>query len=108
MLFEQAETQKVLSRIVTQLSWHPAWHEDLMQEGMIHLWRSEDERPGQSPSWYLQSCQFHLRHHLARGRSVDSWKRQDHGMSLFLEIDGDEPGCSLPDNSTTTAMSEIH
>ena len=108
MLFEQVDIQKVLSRIVTQVNCDPDWQEDLMQEGIIHLWLLEERKPGQSRSWYLQSCQFHLRHYLDQGRSIDSWKRQEHAISLFVEIDSNEPECCLPDNATTTAMSEIN
>lgn len=108
MLFEQTETREVLGRIVAQVNGDPAWHDDLMQEGTIHLWRLEEERPGQSRSWYLQSCSFFLRHHLAKGRSVDSWKRQDHGMSLFAESNDEERACVVTEDSTATAMSEIN
>jgi DNA-binding CsgD family transcriptional regulator len=58
---------------------------------MIHLWKVERERPGQTLSWYLQSCSFHLRHYLASGRSIDSSKR----CSLQIELpeDGDLRSC---------------
>jgi DNA-binding CsgD family transcriptional regulator len=32
----------------------------------------EQEYPGQTRSWYLQSCDFFLRNYLRNGRSVDS------------------------------------
>jgi len=35
-----------------------------------HLTRVEADRPGQTPSWYLQSCHFHAGDYLARGRSI--------------------------------------
>jgi DNA-directed RNA polymerase specialized sigma24 family protein len=107
MFFEEPETQEVLSRIVAQVNSNPAWRDDLMQEGIIHLWRLEGERPNQSRSWYLQSCRFHLRHHMASGRSIDSWKHQDCLISFLPEVEGDEPECSLLDESITTAISEI-
>jgi len=47
-----------------------------MQEALLHLWRSEQERPGKSTSWYLQGCRFRLQHFLGAGRSVDSGKRR--------------------------------
>src|SRR5262249_34431706 len=50
--------------------------DDLIQEGLIHLWLSQRQRPGQSTSWYLQGCRFHLQHYLEVGRSVDSHKRR--------------------------------
>ncbi len=46
-----------------------------MQEALVHLWHTEARRPGQTRSWYVQSCRFHVRHYLASGRSVDSVKR---------------------------------
>ena len=107
MFFEEPETQRVLSRIVAHVNSDPAWHDDLMQEGTIHLWRLEGERPNQSRSWYLQNCQFHLRHHLALGRSIDSWKRQEYYISFPPEADDDEPECASLDESITTAISEI-
>ena len=61
-------------------------HDDLLQEALVHLWRIETKHPGQSTSWYLQSCSFHLRHCLSRGRSVDSSKRR----SLQIELPEDE------------------
>jgi DNA-directed RNA polymerase specialized sigma24 family protein len=51
------------------------WADDLAQEALIHLWRLEEERPGESEHWYLQGCRFHLQNQLHRGRSVDSRKR---------------------------------
>src|SRR5437870_13687443 len=57
-----------------------------MQECLIRLWRFESERPGRTPSWYLQNCRYHLQHWLAAGRSVDSLKR-DHGDKR-ITIDG--------------------
>ena len=47
-----------------------------MQEALVHLWVTEVGRPGQTRSWYLQSCKFHMLHYLASGRSVDSAKRR--------------------------------
>ncbi len=52
-----------------------ALQDDLVQEALVHLWRTERRRPGQTRSWYLQSCRFHVQHCLASGRSVDSVKR---------------------------------
>ncbi len=52
-----------------------ALRDDLLQEALIHLWLTEARRPGQTKSWYLQSCKYHLLHYLASGRSVDSAKR---------------------------------
>jgi RNA polymerase sigma factor (sigma-70 family) len=62
--------------IVNRLTGDRSLREDLMQEAMVHIWKSERERPDQSPSWYLQGCSFYLRHYLASGRSIDSCKRR--------------------------------
>src|SRR5947208_2178860 len=60
-----------------------ALRDDLMQEALVHLWLMETRRPGQTPSWYLQSCKFHLQHYLAAGRSIDSAKRRE-GRVVFV------------------------
>src|SRR5262249_17597815 len=88
MLFEEPTAKEHLSRIVQRVSRNPSWHDDLMQEGIIHLWRIETQQPGHTLSWYLQSCLFHLMNRLAAGRSTDSTKRQ-HQRDLFT-FDGDE------------------
>ncbi len=56
--------------------------EDLFQEAMLHLWRQENLHPGQTLSWYLQSCSFHLRNLKAAGRSLDSPKRASGRIQL--------------------------
>src|SRR5712675_3603182 len=76
MLIDQNETREVLRQIVCKLSDDRASHEDLLQEAFIHLWLQETHRPGQTQSWYLQSCRFYLQNHLRTGRSVDSPKHQ--------------------------------
>ncbi len=92
MLFERPEAQQLLCRIVAQLSNDATWRDDLLQEGMIHLWRLEERQPQQTLSWYLQSCRFHLRDYLALGRSVDSWKRRHLLVSVPAQgQDDDEP-----------------
>lgn len=53
-----------------------------MQEALIHLWLLEEQRPGQTHSWYLQGCKFHLQHYLTAGRSIDSGKRRAGRVSL--------------------------
>jgi DNA-directed RNA polymerase specialized sigma24 family protein len=65
-----------------------ALREDLLQEALIHLWLAETRRPGQTKSWYLQSCKYHLLHYLASGRSVDSAKRR--GGQLEVGHDSEE------------------
>ena len=79
-------TVENLGRVVNGMTSDPFLREDLMQEALSHWWNIERERPGQTLSWYLQSCSFHLRHCLDRGRSVDSSKRR----SLQIELPEDE------------------
>ncbi len=76
LLIEDETVLNSLGKIVNSLSHEPSGRDDLMQEGLIHLWRSEQERPGQSTSWYLQGCRFRLQHYLGAGRSLDSGKRR--------------------------------
>src|SRR5258708_14943415 len=67
--------QASLRRIIAGYGGNAALQEDLMQESLVPLWTLECDKPGRTSSWHLQSCQFHVRHWLAAGRSVDSPKR---------------------------------
>jgi len=64
--------------------------EDLLQEAMIHLWLMQARRPGQTRSWYMQSCRFHLQHYLASGRSIDSVKRRQGRLPFAYESEDGE------------------
>jgi len=75
MMIEEVRICQSLRKIVGRLTPDPALQEDLMQESLVRLWRLEFEKPGQTRSWYLQNCRFHLQHLLASGRSLDSLKR---------------------------------
>ena len=77
-----------LLRMIRGITSHSPLRQDLSQEALIHLWLIETRRPGQTKSWYLQSCKFHLRHYLASGRSVDSPKRSR--GHLLVERDSQE------------------
>ena len=87
MPVEERETVEELRRIVGQLQFNPALHDDLMQEALIHLWQMQERCPGQTRSWYRQNCRFHLQHHLAAGRSVDSLKRRNLQAQVFSHED---------------------
>src|SRR5713101_7652127 len=76
MLFEEPWMRKMLRRVVYRVKVDSISTDDLIQEGLIHLWRLERRSPGQTLSWYLQSCRFHLLHYVNAGRSVDVWKRR--------------------------------
>jgi DNA-directed RNA polymerase specialized sigma24 family protein len=76
MLFENPKVQNVLRRMAIKMEEPPNSREDLMQEALIHLWREEQQRPGQQRVWYLRSVWNFLRNHMTRGRSVDSRKHR--------------------------------
>src|SRR3989440_2775643 len=93
MLVDEPSTREVLRRLIQKLASSPALWDDLLQEALIHLWMIEARRPGQTQSWYLQSCKYHLLHYLASGRSVDSVKREG-GRLQTPEDSEDEEGLS--------------
>jgi DNA-directed RNA polymerase specialized sigma24 family protein len=105
-LCEQPRTLELLCRIVAQVNSDVAWRDDLLQEGLLHLWRLEQERPRQRLSWYLKSCQFRLRNYMALGRSVDSWKRRHTLVSLCAQ-DEDELEASSLAGCEATLISEV-
>jgi DNA-directed RNA polymerase specialized sigma24 family protein len=82
MLIDDSHTRELLARIVYRLTADRVLREDLTQEALIHLWLLEERRPGQSRSWYLQSCKFHLQNFISAGKSVDSPKRRRGKVSL--------------------------
>jgi RNA polymerase sigma factor (sigma-70 family) len=84
MFVDEISTRESLGRMVRKVTANRALREDLLQEGLVHLWITEVSRPGQTRSWYLQSCKYHLLHYLAAGRSVDSGKRRNR-QTLFEE-----------------------
>src|SRR5436190_17355315 len=79
-----------LDQMIRRLTPNVALREDLLQEAMIHLWLTETRRPGQTRSWYLQSCRFHLQHYLNCGRSIDSAKRWRDQLPLNEHWDEEE------------------
>lgn len=78
MLIDEARTREMLRRIVCRLSGDEGIREDLMQVATIHLWLIEARLTGQTVSWYLQSCKYHLQNLMASGKSIDAGKRR-HG-----------------------------
>lgn len=75
MLIDDLGIQNMLWRLVQAITTDWTAHQDLMQEALLHLWQRERRCSGQSLSWYLQSCHWHLLNCLQQGRSVDSLKR---------------------------------
>src|SRR6266508_5217964 len=84
-LVEDARVREKLHRIVTVLTADRALQDDLMQECLIHIWRTENEKPGHTRSWYLQNCRYHLLHWLSSGRSLDSLKRNTSQHRVSIE-----------------------
>jgi RNA polymerase sigma factor (sigma-70 family) len=79
---EESSIRESLLQMIRRMTPNTALREDLLQEAMVHLWLTETRRPGQTRSWYLQSCRFHLQHYLNSGRSIDSAKRWRDQMPL--------------------------
>lgn len=96
MLVHQKETGAVLRQIVFKVTTNRALHDDLTQEVLIHLWLRETQCPGQTQSWYLQSCRFFLQNHLRIGRSVDSNR---HHQALCSAAAADECADTSADGS---------
>ena len=88
MLIDDSRTRDVLSKIIYRLSTDPTVRQDLMQEALVHLWLLEERRPGQTQSWYLQGCKYHLQNHLGAGRSIDSPKRNSKRVKITADDDG--------------------
>jgi DNA-directed RNA polymerase specialized sigma24 family protein len=97
MLVDQKETREVVRQIVFKLTPHRGLHDDLAQEAIIHLWLRESQCPGQTESWYLQSCRFHLQNLLRLGRSVDATKH--HGSLRPLSDAFEQPGNSADESA---------
>lgn len=106
VVLDPGSIKDTLERLIRKTTTDSALYEDLLQEALVHLWLTERRRPGQTTSWYLQSCKFHLQHYLASGRSVDSTKRRA-GQLQFAQ-DSEENG--IPEqgdegNSVVTSVS---
>jgi len=78
-------TRRVIKAIAARMTRDPALRDDLFQEALIRLWSMQRRRPGQSESWYLQSCKFHLLNHMNQGRSVDSCRFLSKRLSTIID-----------------------
>src|SRR2546426_9306953 len=107
MFVDELSTKDSLARMVRRMTANFALREDLLQEALIHLWLTEARRPGQTKSWYLQSCKYHLLHYLASGRSVDSAKRRAGQLQPLRDSEGREEVLEQADcgNSVLTWVS---
>jgi len=91
VLIEETQILVLLRRIVAGFTADSVLQADLMQECLFHLWKIEREKPGQTRSWYLQSCRFHLQHYLTSGRSLDSHKRANGNKQIVIDGPGEVP-----------------
>lgn len=85
MLYEESDVCARLRIVVWRTANHPGEIEDFFQEGTIHLWSVENATPGQSVSWYMQSCSHYLADLARQGRSVDAAKRAHLLLSIEQE-----------------------
>jgi DNA-directed RNA polymerase specialized sigma24 family protein len=104
---QPAALRESLMQLVNRVTRDAALRQDLMQEALLHLWLIETKRPGQTLSWYLQSCRFHLQHYLASGKSVDSGKRREGKLQFAFDSETGEgvPEQSDSGNSVITSVS---
>jgi DNA-directed RNA polymerase specialized sigma24 family protein len=107
MYFEEPSIQDSLLQLIRRLTSNPTLRDDLLQEALIHFWLTESRRPGQTKSWYLQSCKFHMQHYLASGRSLDSNKRRGDQATVESWVDEHDDGFDQLDsgNSVITIVS---
>ena len=105
MLIDMPGIQIRLHGIVQRLAPAPL-REDLVQESMVHLWRTEEQYPGRCEAWYLQSCRFHLQNFLRQGRSVDSHKRYG-AQALNQDPADDEFQLFEPTETNETLVDEV-
>ena len=87
---EDPSMRELLARVVRSTTSNPSLKDELLQEALVHAWLIQTRRPGQTRSWYLQSCRFHLRHYLSSGRSIDSPKRRAGRLPLTGDLDDHE------------------
>ena len=104
---EAVSLREALGQMIRRMTPNVALREDLLQEAMLHLWQIETRRPGQTRSWYLQSCRFHLQHYLNCGRSIDSAKRWRDQLPLNDPSEDEEASNEEGDsgNSVFTSVS---
>jgi DNA-directed RNA polymerase specialized sigma24 family protein len=108
MLIDAPQTRHCLQRLVSRLTPQSLWHEDLVQEGLVHLWQEARRCPGQSDLWYLRSCQFHLQNCLRHGHSIDSLKRRNGSAMALNGHSAPEDGLeALPDPATDASVCEV-
>ncbi len=108
LITKESAIRDGLDSIIQRMTPNKALRDDLKQEAMLHLWLTGHRRPGQTLSWYLQSCRFHLQHYLNAGRSVDSMRRWRDQSQLDETSDNEDEASNSPvdsDNSVVTWVS---
>ena len=83
----ESQIVRQLRGVACKLTSDHELQKDLMQEMFVHMIRVQTETPLQTPSWYIKSCEFHVRNHMKLGRSIDSPKRARNGVPLFQSSD---------------------
>ncbi len=92
MFVEDIKVHLLVREVVRAVAPDGQWHDDLVQEALVHFVRIERAQPGQTLGWYLQSCRFHVRDWLRRGRSLDALKRRHLGRSFDERGAGSDSG----------------
>jgi DNA-directed RNA polymerase specialized sigma24 family protein len=104
MQIDAPQTRRALKRLVARLTPQRLWHEDLVQEALIHLWQEEQRCPGRSACCYLRSCQFHVLNQMRHGRSIDSPKWRNGQVILLDALAEDEGWTDLLADPTAGAL----
>ena len=104
---EEVSMREALAQLIRRMTPNEALREDLLQEAMVHLWLTETRRPGQTRSWYMQSCRFHLQHYLNSGRSIDSAKRWRDQLPLDEQLHEDEDDPTHPADSGNSVLTSV-
>jgi len=95
-ILQSPEAYSTLLRVVARVTPDRGLRDDLLQEAVIHLWQLSTQRPGQTPSWYIKSCQLYLLNLLRKGRSIDSLKHRKGRIRLQDQApDSASEGCSI-------------
>jgi DNA-directed RNA polymerase specialized sigma24 family protein len=82
-------------------------HEDMFQEAMRHLLKQEPLEPDHTESWWIESCQYHIKNECdKKGTSVDARKRRHIVCPLdkTLESDDDLPPALVAENPVFEAV----
>ena len=111
MLVEDPKVTRLLKGMVRRMTTDVVLREDLSQEALIRLWMEETRHPGQTESWYLQNCHYHLQNSLNRGRSVDSPKRRPQSAACSAPVptldESTATGDDFPDSCSNGVESDI-